>query len=309
MVRTRRQALLALACVLWLGTAQTRVVAQETTPNSETKVARTTQPKSRDKATGKAAKAADASASPSSTRGLISLARAANPMLWPLVICSIVALGFTLERMVALRRGRVIPADFVERFLERLSGGKLDRDRALELCKAHEGPMARVFAVIVSQWGQPPHAIRQAVAQEAAGEVADLKRNVRALNATATLAPLLGLLGTVIGLIEAFEALGGPAVDGLSKSERLAHGISLALMATAAGLAIAVFSVAAYYYLLHRIDILVRDMDENARRAVDLVAAEPTLAVVGRPAADRRPMGTHDLPRAEGRTLGRSEPL
>lgn len=207
----------------------------------------------------------------------------ANPMLWPLLLCSVVALGYALERFMALRRERVIPRDFVTRFLERLSSGKLDRDRAAELCKANDSPVARVFAMVVSYWGQPAATIRQAIGYDAAGEVTDLKRNIRVLNGTSTLAPLLGLLGTVVGMIQSFDALGGKV--GTAKGEALAHGISLALVATAMGLAIAVVSVSAYYFLLNKVDILVRDLDENARKVIDLVSAE---AIRPTP-ADRRP--------------------
>ena len=201
----------------------------------------------------------------------------ANPMIWLLGLCSIVTLGFGLERLVALRRGRVIPKDFVARFHERLAGGKLDRDRALELCRANDSPMARVFSNVVRYWGQPASAIRQAVEGDTAGEVVDLKRNVRVLNATATLAPLLGLLGTVIGMIESFNALGAKA--GGAKSEALARGISLALVSTAIGLGIAIVSVSLYYYLLNRVDVLVRDLDEQARKAIEVVSAEAVSAL------------------------------
>ncbi len=196
----------------------------------------------------------------------------ANPMLWLLALCSAVTVGYTLERLIALRRGRVIPRDFVNRFLERLSGGKLDRDRAAELCRSNESTTARVFGHVVRYWGQPAAAIRQAVDLDAAREVLDLRRNVRVLNGTATLAPLLGLLGTVLGMIQSFEAIGGKV--GGSKSEALAQGISLALVSTAFGLAIAIVSVAAYYFLLNRVDLLVRDLDDQTRRVIDLVAGE-----------------------------------
>jgi biopolymer transport protein ExbB len=208
------------------------------------------------------------------TEGVSALIRDANPMLIPLVLCSVATLGFAFERLFALRRGRVIPREFVERFLDRLSTGKLDRDRAAELCRAHESPVARIFGHAIRYWGQPATAIRQAVDADAASEVADLKRNVRVLNGTATLAPLLGLLGTVVGLIEAFDALGAPTAQGTAKGQALAHGISLALVATAFGLAIAIVSVVAYYYLLSRVDGLVREMDEQVRRVIELVSAE-----------------------------------
>ncbi len=205
-------------------------------------------------------------------QSILALFSRSNPMLWLLAICSVVTVGYTLERMMALRRGRVIPRDFVNRFLERLSAGKLDRDRAAELCRANESPMARVFGHVVRYWGQPAATIRQVLDHDAGREVLDLRRNVRVLNGTATLAPLLGLLGTVIGMIQSFDAIGGRA--GGAKGEALAQGISLALVSTALGLAIAVVSVAAYYSLLNRVDILVRDLDDNARRVIDLVSAE-----------------------------------
>jgi len=221
---------------------------------------------------------------------IVSLVSKANPMLWALALCSVVAVGYTLERMVALRRNRVIPRDFVNRFLERLGTGKLDRDRATELCRSNDSPTGRVFGHVVRYWGQPASTIRIALDHDAAREVADLKRNVRVLNGTATLAPLLGLLGTVIGMIQSFDAIGGRA--GGSKSEALAQGISMALVSTAIGLAVAVASVAAYYYLLNRVDILVRDMDDHARSVIDQVSAEAIRPV------DRRV----DHPRIESRS-------
>jgi biopolymer transport protein ExbB len=229
-------------------------------------------------------------------QSVLKLVTNANPMLWPLAVCSVVAVGYALERLVALRRSRVAPREFTTRFIERLASGKLDKDRAAELCRANDSPAARVFGIVVSNWGQPAATIRQAVGYDAAGEVTDLKRNVRVLNATATLAPLLGLLGTVVGMIQSFDAIGGRV--GSSRSEALAHGISLALVTTAAGLAIAVVSVAAYYYLLNRVDVLVRELDAKAREAIDLVAAEAL-----RPATvERRPNF------AAGYEHGRAEP-
>lgn len=228
---------------------------------------------------------------------VLGILTSANPMLWPLGLCSIVALGFALERMFALRINRVTPKEFVDRFVDRLGGGKLDFERALELCKANESPAARVFAQTLRYWGQPAAAIRQAVGHDAAAEIIDLKRNVRVLNATASLAPLLGLLGTVIGIIEAFEALG--TKTGPARAAALAHGISLALVTTGLGLAIAIVSVVFYYYLLNRVDVAARRLDESARRVIDLVSGDAP-----RPQGhDRRPAPAphHELSRHEGR--------
>jgi len=220
---------------------------------------------------------------PGVDRGTIGrLLWTANPMLWPLAACSIVTLGIALERLSAIRRKRVVPPEFVDRFLERLAAGKLDRDRAIELCKAHDSPAARVFTHIVKAWGQPGAAIRQMVAFDSSGEIIELKRNLRVLSGMATLGPLLGLLGTVVGIIQSFDALGGRA--GPARGEALAQGISLALLATAFGLAIAVVAVTVYYFLLNRLDALVHELDDRARRVIDMVSSDAAFP----PSQDRR---------------------
>jgi len=230
---------------------------------------------------------------------VVRILQNANPMLWPLAICSVVTLGYVLERLFALRRERVMPREFADRFLERLSSGKLDRERALELCRAHESAAARIFALVVSAWGQPGATIRQTLSYDAAGEVVELKRNLRVLSAMSTLGPLLGLLGTVVGIIQSFDALGGRV--GPARGEALAHGISLALVATAFGLAIAIIAVAFYYFFLNRVDLLIRELDERARQVIDLVASESQRL----PAADRRhaPIGAPDPHRHESRVI------
>jgi biopolymer transport protein ExbB len=230
---------------------------------------------------------------------VLRLVLQANPMLWPLLICSVVTLGYVLERLLALRRDRVVPREFTERFLERLSNGKLDRERALELCRAHESPVARVFAMVVGAWGQSGIAIRQMVSHDAAGEVVELKRNLRILSAMATLGPLLGLLGTVVGIIQSFDALGGRI--GPARGEMLAHGISLALVATAFGLSIAIIAVTFYNYFLNRVDVLLREMDDRIRAVIELVSSESQRLVP----QDRRhlPIGAGDSHRHESRMI------
>lgn len=207
----------------------------------------------------------------------------ANPILWPLGVCSILTVGVALERLLALRRKRAAPPEFVDRFLERLAAGRLDRDRALELCKAHDCVAGRVFGHAVRAWGRPGAEIRQIVASDSAGEIVEMKRNLRVLSAMATLGPLLGLLGTVVGIIQSFDALGGRA--GSARGELLAQGISLALIATAFGLAIAILAVSTYYFLLNRLDVLTREIDDHVRQVVDMVSGDYIRAAL----VDRRP--------------------
>lgn len=239
----------------------------------------------------KTAQVAPEAARPGVDRGALGrLIWTANPMLWPLAACSIVTLGVALERFSAIRRKRVVPPEFVDRFLERLAAGKLDRDRAIELCKAHDCPAARVFTHVVKAWGQPGAAIRQTVAFDSAGEVVELKRNLRVLSGMATLGPLLGLLGTVVGIIQSFDALGGRA--GPARGEALAQGISLALLATAFGLAIAVVAVTVYYFLLNRLDVLVAELDDRARQVIDMVSSDAAFP----PSPDRRTAAAAPIP-------------
>ncbi len=87
-----------------------------------------------------------------------------------------------------------------------------------------------------------------------------------------TLGPLLGLLGTVVGIIQSFDALGGRL--GPARGEALAHGISLALVATAFGLAIAIVAVVFYYFFLNRVDLLVQELDDRTRQVIELVSGE-----------------------------------
>ncbi len=241
-----------------------------------------------------------APARPGIDRGaVLRLLLHANPMLWPLAVCSVITLGYVLERFMALRRDRVVPREFIERFLERLSSGKLDRERALELCRAHDCTAARVFALVVSTWGQPGATIRQTIAYDSAGEVVNLKRNLRVLSAMATLGPLLGLLGTVVGIIQSFDALGGRV--GPARGEALAQGISLALVATAFGLTIAIISVAFYYFFQGRVNVLVRELDDRTRQVIELVSSESQRQVL----AERRraPIGPQDFQRQESRAI------
>ena len=273
---TARQRLLMMAAFALLGLTSNFAEAQQPAaipvrPESAAKPD-STLPDETHTGTGTGA-GTPSSARPGVNRGtVLQLVFRANPMLWPLAACSVFTVGIALERLLALRRRRVIPVEFVDRFLERLSTGKLDRDRALELCKAHESPAARIFSHAVRAWGQPGATIRQNLSFDAAGEVVELKRNLRVLSGLATLGTLLGLLGTVVGIIQSFDALGGRLSP--ARGEALAQGISLALVATAFGLVIAIFAVTAYYFLMNRVDVLVRELDERTRQVVELVSAE-----------------------------------
>ncbi|MBC7821794.1 MAG: MotA/TolQ/ExbB proton channel family protein [Planctomycetaceae bacterium] len=195
--------------------------------------------------------------------------------MWTLVACSVLTLMLVIERLTALQARRVMPRAFVTRFLQRLREGPLDAAKVNELsevCRENGSPISRFFAIVVENAGRPSFEIRVTVSDFADSELFHLRKNIRAISGLAMLAPLLGLFGTVLGMISAFHALSQQSGSG--KTELLASGISLALIATASGLAVAIVASAAYYYLLGRMDRLIQEMDVLTNQAVALVSSD-----------------------------------
>jgi biopolymer transport protein ExbB len=195
--------------------------------------------------------------------------------MWGLVGCSVLTLMLIIERLTALQVRRVMPRAFVTRFLQRLREGPLDASKAQELtevCRENGSPISRFFAVVVANHGRPAFEIRVTISDIADSELYYLRKGIRAISGLAMLAPLLGLFGTVLGMISAFHALSQQT--GAGKTELLASGISLALVATASGLGVAIIASAAYYYLLGRVDHLIQEMDLLTNQAITLVASD-----------------------------------
>ena len=192
--------------------------------------------------------------------------------LFPFVGATLIAVWFSVERIVVLKRGRVIPKPFVERFLQHLRQGKLNRDTALKLCEQSDSPVAAVFAHGVRKWGKASVEVEQAIIDGGERQVSQLRKHLRVLNGVATVTPLLGLLGTVLGMIQAFNDIA--TVGAMGKADQLAVGIALALLTTASGLMIAIPSLIMYMFLSGRVDSLVMEMDHLAQDVVQLISAE-----------------------------------
>ncbi len=220
-----------------------------------------------------AAKVAPAAAAPKGIpREPLEVWDALGLLRYPLALCSVVLVWFSIERLVVLRRGRVIPRPFVKRFFEHLEEGKLDPKAALKLCEENGSPIASIFAHGVRKWGKSSVEVEQAIIDGGERQVSQLRNHLRVINGTATISPLLGLLGTVIGMIEAFNQISTKAAMG--KSEELAAGIGLALLTTAVGLFIAIPAMIIYMYLSGRVDALVIEMDGLAQTLVDSISAD-----------------------------------
>ena len=209
---------------------------------------------------------------PIPTRSLWNALTAGGPLLVPILVASFVLLVFVFERFISLRRGRIIPKPFVTRFLDQLREGQLDREQSLVLCEENPSHVAKVFAAAVRKWGRPAVEVEQAILD--AGERASnsLHRYLRVINGVATVAPLLGLLGTVWGMIEAFNAIA--TSEAMGRPELLAGGISQALLTTAAGLFVAIPALILYLFFIGRVDRLIMDIDGLGQELVGLISAE-----------------------------------
>ena len=192
--------------------------------------------------------------------------------LVPFVGATLIALWYSVERMVVLKRSRVIPKPFVDRFLEHIRQGKLDRNSSLKLCEQSDSPIAAVFAHGGRKWGKSSVEVEQAIIDGGERQVSELRVHLRVLNGVATVTPLLGLLGTVLGMIQAFNDIA--TAGSMGKTEQLAVGISLALLTTACGLMIAIPTLIMYMYLSGRGDALVMEMDYLAQSVVQMISAE-----------------------------------
>jgi len=204
------------------------------------------------------------------TRSLWDMLWAGGPLLGPIVMSSFVLLLVVFERLVSLRRGRVLPRLFVERFLLKISEGAVDRAEALELCEDNSSHIAVVFAAAVRKWGKPEVEVEQAVLDEGERVANVMRRYLRVINGVATVCPLMGLLGTVWGMMEAFNAIADSSAMG--RPELLAGGISGALLSTAAGLIVAIPALILYLFFVGRVDSLVMEIDRCGQKLVNLIS-------------------------------------
>jgi biopolymer transport protein ExbB len=156
--------------------------------------------------------------------------------------------------------------------LQQLRQGQLDRAQGLELCELSGSPVAEVFAGAVRKWGRPSVEVEQGVIDAAGRATVDLRRYLRVFYGLATVGPLLGLMGTVLGMIQTFNAIA--ASDALGRSELLAGGIAKALLNTAGGLAVAIPASLLYVFFVSRVDKLLVDIDKLAQEVVGAISAE-----------------------------------
>jgi biopolymer transport protein ExbB len=205
-------------------------------------------------------------------RNLLQIFHDGGLMMYPIALCSFALTVFSFERLIHLRRGRVIPRPFVNRLIEQLQQQQIDREEGIELCEKNPNPISRIMTAALKRYGRPAVEVEQAVLDAGERESNHLRKYMRLLSAISNVAPLLGLLGTVMGMIQSFNDISNSQAMG--RPEMLAGGISQALLTTAAGLLVAIPAYAMYVYFLGHIDRLIMEMDHHAQRLVDVISAE-----------------------------------
>ena len=203
---------------------------------------------------------------------LFAAIRQGGVMMIPIIGCSFGLMVFVFERLLFLRRARVIPRSFVRGVIEQLEQQQLDRDEAIALCEENGSPTAELFQAALKRYGRPAVEIEQAVVDNGERVCNSLRSYLRLFSAISNITPLLGLLGTVLGMIEAFNAIAQTGAMG--RPELLAGGIGQALLTTAAGLFVAIPAYVAYAYFVGRADKLIIEMDGQVQRVIELISAE-----------------------------------
>ena len=198
----------------------------------------------------------------------------------PIVVCSVLSVAIIVERALALRDSRIIPTTFIREVKRLVSAGK--EDSLLELSRKSRTPIARVIHTTVLSRSLPGEMLREAVQTVGKDQANKLSRHLAVLATITSIAPLLGLLGTVTGMIRVFSVI---TSKGVTNPSDLAGGISEALLTTAAGLVVAIPTLIAYNFFYKRTNAYVLRMEEI------------TLGIVSRLSRDNQ---KHDVKPSEG---------
>ena len=197
---------------------------------------------------------------------MIDLIVKGGVFMYPIILCSILALTIFLERLWFLRRKHILPNDFIWNVEEMLQRQKLSD--AVFLCQNDVSPIAKIFLAGLKNTKKGLWLIKEAIEERGGREAKRLEKNVGILSTIANLTPLLGLLGTVSGMIKTFNAI---SVQGMGNPGLLAGGIAEALITTATGLCIAIPTLVAYRFLKDRAENFIFEMEENSIRLVELI--------------------------------------
>lgn len=196
---------------------------------------------------------------------MLAIIQAAGWPIWPLLIASIIGLALIIERVLYLRRRRILPPNLLDEVIRVYHNGKIGPEVLKNL--EQNSPLGRVLAAGLRNVNSPREVMKESIEEAGRGAAHDLERFLTTLGTIATLAPLMGLFGTVVGMIEIF---GSQNAAGANPAQ-LAHGISVALYNTGFGLAIAMPALVFFRHFRALVDSFIVDMEQQAVKFVDTV--------------------------------------
>jgi biopolymer transport protein ExbB len=202
-------------------------------------------------------------------QGVFELVKAGGWMMLPIILSSIVGTAIVAERLWTLRRSRIVPPQLLAQVWRWLQDNSLTSDKLKEL--RANSPLGEVMAAGLANSRHGREVMKEAIEEAGSRVIHDLERYLNALGSIAAMAPLMGLLGTVFGMIEIFGAF---MENGLANAPALAGGISKALLTTAAGLVVAIPAVFFHRFLLRRVDELVVSMEQESIKLVEVVQGD-----------------------------------
>lgn len=214
------------------------------------------------------------------TPSVFDLAVQGGVMMIPIAACSIAVVAVVAERMTVLRPSRVVPPAFRARFEKALQAER-PVEGMLDLASKPDSPAGRVLAAGVAKRHRPADQVERHLAAAGEHEVYLLRRRLRVLTVVAAVAPLLGLTGTIFGMIRSFQTVAASG-ESLGKAELLAGGIYEAMVTTAAGLLVAMPTVVMVHWFAGKIERLTRDLDQIAVGFMEAYLADhpgPALAI------------------------------
>jgi biopolymer transport protein ExbB len=195
---------------------------------------------------------------------------AGGPVMWPILLCSVFALAIILEKFWHLHKISIDTQDFLSKILDRMKHH--DTKEALQICDNAKSPIANILKAGILKYDRPRPQIIEAIEDASLYEIPRIEKNLTALATIAHICPLLGLLGTVTGMVRCFQAIQAKATSfyPISPSD-LAGGIWEALLTTIAGLLVAIPAFVAYNYLVSRINHFILEMEKASTELVNFL--------------------------------------
>lgn len=200
---------------------------------------------------------------------MIELFLAGGILMWPILLCSLIVIGVSLERYWTLNPAKIAPKTLLAQVWSWIKNNQVDATKLRELKQS--SPLGQILAAGLSNSKHGRDVMKDSILEAAGQVIHDLERYVNILGTIANLAPLLGLLGTVFGMIEVFNAI---MLQGSGNTAILAGGISVALYTTAAGLMVAIPAMISHRFFQRRIDSIVVGMEEEAIKLVDALHSD-----------------------------------